>query len=215
MNPFVTIRLLAGLALASSLVACGAESNYTVTADQSRAQTINRTLYPYFQEFVDYYGRAVQQIPLHIGPLEQKVAGKCYIPGQKSAGDQIADSMLGDSSQKARRILINVRFWERNKDNHDAIQNVVFHELGHCILNRGHTKKMMRDAYGNEIPNSIMYPSEFGVKPFYRENFAHYVHELFHPAPGSPGVKGSAGSLDSPDEWSDDVWTSAAAGDEE
>lgn len=194
--------LVLGLVALAMLTGCGQDSNYTVTADESRAVTINRVLRPYFEEFVQYYGKPTAEFPLHIGPLEKGTAGKCYIPGKKSSGDQIADSVFGDSTQKNRRILISAAWFERNKENHDAIQNVVFHELGHCILNRGHQKAMVKDKYGQEIPESIMYPSEFGEKPIYRENFQRYVKELFHPRAGAETT--TAGGYGSKDEAKDD-----------
>lgn len=184
---------IAQLSLLAALVwpvsGCGVDAS-PYTLNESRAQTINRALRPYFEEFVRLRGQATAEISLHLGDLEKGTAGKCFVPGGKSGGDQIADTVFGDSTQKERRILINARFYDRNKDNRDAIENVVFHELGHCILNRGHSEKKIADQYGQEIPESIMYPSEFGHYPFYRENYVHYIKELFNPKPGSATVDG-------------------------
>lgn len=180
-----------------TLTGCGQDSNYTVTSDDTRAVTINKALRPFFEEFVGYYGKRLAEFPLHIGPLEKGVAGKCYIPGKKSSTDQVADSVLGDSTQKEKRIVISASWYDRNKADHDAIQNVVFHELGHCILNRGHDAKMTTDRYGVQIPESIMYPSEFGERSYYRDNFQRYIKELFHPAPGAATTPaGGAGAKD-------------------
>ncbi len=192
--------LLTAAALASlcpTLVGCGAQSSpYSLT--ESRANPVNAALEPYLQEFLALFNQKANLVPLTLGPLEKGVAGKCFIPGGKSEGDQIADSVFGASAQKTRRIVISMQFFEKNKDNHETIQNVVFHELGHCILNRGHTKLKMPSDFG-QIPSSIMYPVEFGDQPYYQAYYDHYVQELFTMKAGSKATD-SESSLASSDD---------------
>lgn len=197
-------RLLHGFVVSTLLlVGCGSPENYSTTTEvESRAPTINKALRPFFEEFVQYYGKDTAEFPLSIGPLEKGTAGKCYIPGKKSSTDQVADSVLGDSTTKRRRIVISASWYEKNKGSHDAIQNVVFHELGHCILNRGHREAKVKDKYGLEIPESIMFPSEFGDQEYYRSNFQRYIKELFHPRAGA--VTTEAGGYGSKAESVDD-----------
>jgi hypothetical protein len=174
------------LCLASCLSALGctaAQDPYVVT--ESRAQTVNPVLHVYAKEFANLYGQSLPEIPITIGPLEAKVAGKCYMPADKDPANQVADSVFGESTQKKIRIVISSDFYSRHKDDHDAIQIVVFHELSHCILRRGHRDEMMEtDDYG-KIPRSMMHSvGTFGDKPFYRAYYDYYVKELF-----STGVK--------------------------
>ena len=113
------------LSLSAGLTACGQPSDYS-TVTEARGQTVNAALQPYLDEFMRIFPQPTQAIPLQIGPLEKGVAGKCFLPGGKSGQDEFADSILGDSTSKERRILISERLFAANKENHLAIQNVVF-----------------------------------------------------------------------------------------
>jgi hypothetical protein len=75
------------------------------------------------------------------------------------------------------KITVNQRIWNTLND-YDK-QEVVFHELGHCILKRVHqTSEIM--AYNNtvSIAESIMYPYRISGT-IYRDNMTHYNNELF------------------------------------
>jgi hypothetical protein len=71
---------------------------------------------------------------------------------------------------------------EIDKDYYDMYSNtekeeLIFHELGHCIFNRDHTtERMMYKSYS--VPISIMYPYMFGGSWFYEQNLTHYYDEL-------------------------------------
>lgn len=56
-------------------------------------------------------------------------------------------------------------------------EEVVFHELGHCVLNRNHDDSEIT-IRGEKIPTSIMYPHVFGSASFYKENLTYYYKEL-------------------------------------
>lgn len=56
-------------------------------------------------------------------------------------------------------------------------QEVIFHELGHCVLNRGHDDTLI-SLRGEKIPTSIMYPYVFGSAFYYKENLDYYYKEL-------------------------------------
>jgi hypothetical protein len=75
------------------------------------------------------------------------------------------------------RITINARIWGTLND-YDR-QEVIFHELGHCVLRRIHQNTEMM-AYNNtlRIPSSVMYPYRI-VGTIYRDNMDHYHGELF------------------------------------
>jgi hypothetical protein len=53
-------------------------------------------------------------------------------------------------------------------------EQIIFHELGHCILSRSHTSN--KDS--GEEPLSIMYPTIFDDY-HYTLNHSYYIHELF------------------------------------
>jgi hypothetical protein len=68
---------------------------------------------------------------------------------------------------------------EFNKLSDSEKEETIYHELGHCLLNRSHNESML-DArrYGirSSIPKTIMYPYVFGTK--YLQYKGYYVNEL-------------------------------------
>jgi hypothetical protein len=75
---------------------------------------------------------------------------------------------------KPRLILISQDFWDRAT----PIQRemVIYHELGHCALDRPHTEAT--SPWGNQI--SLMYPSIFNER-MYDQDREYYIDELFNP----------------------------------
>lgn len=63
------------------------------------------------------------------------------------------------------------------KYDHYAREDVVFHELGHCVFNRNHDDSEIT-LKGEKIPTSIMYPHVFGSAYYYKENLDYYYKEL-------------------------------------
>lgn len=75
-------------------------------------------------------------------------------------------------------VLIDAKFWKAAT--YFSREAVVFHELGHCLLNREHNDKRMH-ANGESIPYSLM--NSFAPKGLiYILNRQHYVDELFYGA---------------------------------
>lgn len=77
-------------------------------------------------------------------------------------------------------IEVNPRHWEKLSDQEKEL--VIFHELGHCIFNRGHDSKMayftsdQQRAYGvSSMPKSIMYPNVFKGSTY--STFKTYYHD--------------------------------------
>lgn len=66
-----------------------------------------------------------------------------------------------------RHISILKSYWEEADDL--AKEVLMFHELGHCVLNRQHTTS--RSVMTAEVPSDLDYGA----------SHAFYVHELFHP----------------------------------
>jgi hypothetical protein len=75
------------------------------------------------------------------------------------------------------KITVNQRIWNTLND-YDK-QEVIFHELGHCVLKRVHQNSEMM-AYGGtvQVAESIMYPYRISGT-IYRDNIVHYHDELF------------------------------------
>lgn len=77
-------------------------------------------------------------------------------------------------------VTINEKIW-LNLNTMDR-QEVIFHELGHCVLRRKHQEGTVTvGGYWGTIPNSIMYPYRIPGS-IYQPNEAYYDTELFDPA---------------------------------
>jgi hypothetical protein len=118
---------------------------------------------PQLSEYVEKF-RQLYNVPANIeikfADLEIMIAGVCY-----SYGNSHEDNYI-----------------EIDRDYFDMYSNIereelIFHELGHCIFNRDHTtERMMYKSYS--VPISIMYPYMFGGSWFYEQNLTHYYDEL-------------------------------------
>jgi hypothetical protein len=75
------------------------------------------------------------------------------------------------------RVTINERIWT-NLNTMDR-QEVIFHELGHCVLRRKHQDGTVTvGGYWGTIPSSIMYPYRIPGS-IYEPNQEFYDEELF------------------------------------
>lgn len=73
---------------------------------------------------------------------------------------------------KVPTITINTKSWARMDDL--SKEALIFHELGHCVLERGHNS----ETYPDGSPVSIMHP--YGVVgATYKKNLDHYLRDLF------------------------------------
>jgi len=77
-------------------------------------------------------------------------------------------------TQAKNIIMIDKQFYETWKYNYYAIQQVVFHELGHCVMYLTHET----ERFANGMPVSIMHPQNFGFMNYYREENEYYLDEL-------------------------------------
>lgn len=73
-------------------------------------------------------------------------------------------------------ILISRATWTWLND--DEREELIFHELGHCLLNRRHVTESVR-LNGVLVPKSIMSPVLFSGA-VYNQFRSYYVYELFH-----------------------------------
>jgi hypothetical protein len=74
-----------------------------------------------------------------------------------------------------RHITIDQNFW--NKASSYTREMIVFHELGHCVLGRGHRE----DFFSNGICQSIMRSGTGGCRDAYRaDTRAYFLDELFN-----------------------------------
>lgn len=108
---------------------------------------------------LDNYRRSVQFI---MDPsLSNNVAGNCTYA----------------SDNNFAVIRINPNYWW-NYDYHRR-ESLMFHELGHCVLYRGHNSRLLNDNRAE----SVMHPFSQPFGDQYLDHYQHYMTELFGASP--------------------------------
>lgn len=76
-------------------------------------------------------------------------------------------------------ILVNPFFWNNKNYPDSDREELIFHELGHCVLNRIHDSRTVKSLDSpTQIPISIMNPYHLG-RILYESNYNYYMKELF------------------------------------
>lgn len=121
------------------------------------------------KDFVSYVERFEQDtgisvsVPIIYGSVKEEYAAVCEL-----------------YNDGYRLVRVNNYYWERMGE--FGKEELVYHELGHCVLNRDHTNDFtIVRPQGYSIPNSIMYPYTFGDSFFYFVYREHYIKELTNP----------------------------------
>lgn len=87
----------------------------------------------------------------------------------------------GDGTIAINDIVINQAYWEawyRNGRKSD-MEQLLFHELAHCLLNRGHNNAMVAATdYASQIPVTIMNAHHLDTNE-YESNYPYYIDELY------------------------------------
>ena len=146
------------------LTACGCPHKPQVNIDP--------ILQPYFDSF--FQAGMSQQVTVDISDIiiQFKVLSA-------SGVNSIVYGSCTSNINETPVVSINPNYWYSMT--HDLQESLVYHELGHCLLGRGHTTAMFKAPDGTEQPVSIMYPNstvvvEYGILKSY------YIQELFQGA---------------------------------
>ena len=76
-------------------------------------------------------------------------------------------------------IQIDVTWWNEPQDP-IQLKYLIYHELGHCILNRVHNNKMIAISNGASVYESIMNPYAY-IDDYYDANYhQHILEEYFY-----------------------------------
>jgi hypothetical protein len=141
---------------------------------------INPAFTPYVQKFEAILGRSIGDIPIQFAPQGGNTIGVCEV-----------------WNSQYREIKIDPDYWNASPSyggpvDDDEKLSLIFHELGHCVLNRGHLDTSFVDSNNYQVMNSWMNWYVF-FNDSYPESKSYYLNELFNPAPGSPGLNQSVG----------------------
>jgi hypothetical protein len=118
------------------------------------------TIEPEFQQLVDLF-ELEQNITVNVDVVFKKIdyptVGLCW-------------SNISNNQKKGIKIEIDPDFWNKSSDM--KREELLFHELGHCVLNRDHDDSIIHYT----IPKSVMYPYVF--ENAYKKYRSYYVEEL-------------------------------------
>lgn len=142
------------------LVGCGSKpiDDFVLRTDyvDHRTPHIEYELQPHVAKFEEISGHNVS-ILMEWAELDDSVMGVCY-----------------SWSDGHREIQIDSVKWVNLT--YEGQEELVMHELGHCILNLEHDEGVLDMGGWTNLPRSIMYPYVFGDYPFYKE-FQQYYHD--------------------------------------
>ena len=143
------------------LVSCGQQQ----TADLTHTPVVS--VAPAFSPYVSKF----QALSVQEGSA-QTISDLSVQFGPISTTNEIGVCETGTNLTPSITVLQST--WEQMTESEQEV--LMFHELGHCILNRVHVTSLN----GDNSPTSIMYP--YALDPtIYEANLAAYQAELFHP----------------------------------
>lgn len=133
---------------------------------QEANANIQSELFPYFDAFKD----AARDYGMEIDYNTSNVTAKLeYINDGSVAGT------CSTNGHDIRDIVIDKAFWDRAS--YLSKEMVIFHELGHCILGRGHSE----GSFQNGICKSIMRSGLGNCSDAYtNDNRDYFIQELFN-----------------------------------
>ncbi len=143
------------------LIGCGQsiQDFLNINGSPIKKAKTDPTFNPFIESFNREFGVRVS-VPIVFKAIESRYAGVClkYSSGYKE-------------------IQINSTHW--NNYSLDQKEQLIYHELGHCVFNRGHNDRMM-EANTN-CPDSIMKSYMFSLNEInncYVPERNHYMEEL-------------------------------------
>lgn len=131
----------------------------------------------YLDSFETLHGRKVDDLEMSVQTLDP-VKFK-YVLGYCEMETVIVEKLTKREEYKTPKIVLNATYWNNPEFHAQFKEELVFHELGHCILKRGHDSRLSELG----IQLSIMYPYHLGLTvgrvDFYSRNYEYYMNELF------------------------------------
>ncbi len=141
------------------LVSCGTNHVLNFEGDYTRHKT-DVEFEPYISQFQSFFGYT--NTPIIFKEREGNIAGTCT---KWSLGKRV----------QYKEIQIDLTKWLRFSEKQR--ETLIFHELGHCHLNRDHNNTVFND----DCPRSIMryqMMNSYEIENCYDVYFDHYITEL-------------------------------------
>jgi hypothetical protein len=134
---------------------------------------------PYVEKFVQVASE--QGRPVTIDQLQIRFGNAEEVKGRSQVAAAIAICTYYDD---VPTIVVDQKWWDEKlpklKESGSVAEQILFHEMGHCILKRHHVNEM--DPI-EQVPASIMY-SKYIKGDVYEKRRASYYEELFRPEEG-------------------------------
>ena len=143
--------------LLNSIAACGQ------VKEKHNADVYVEPEFQYYVELFEAEQETTVEIEMKFNTIEYPAVGRCYY------------AFYIEGPKKGERINLNIEidpiYWNEASDTEKEV--LLFHEMGHCVLNKEHNETVLTDF---NMPKSIMYPYVFN-NPYsrYRD---YYVNEL-------------------------------------
>lgn len=129
---------------------------------------IHSEILPYVKEFEAFYGKKVENTSINFTDfLGSSVVGICLSHSKNS------------DWYNSKVIKLDRRYW--NESSKSSKEILIFHELGHCELNRDHDDDFIKIKSGSKevfMSKTIM-NSYIIDEDKYKENRSYYLIELF------------------------------------
>ena len=148
------------IALITTFQSCGIIHRDFRPAEHKPNQQTNPEFYPYIQEFESYSKLNTSQVPISFANLEGNTAGVCHY------------FRMGEGPIRWGYIEIDEPNWKLMSQNQKV--NLIFHELGHCVLGRDHTPKNSVEACPSSFMDDTIL-SNYCLELHYKD----YLHEMF------------------------------------
>lgn len=159
------MKVIIAFCLLLCLAACQSDpiQGNTIT-EESSYYDVEPLMWEYFERFE--YEAKVRGYSIDLNQLQ--ISGEIK---------NIADENVAGTCQYGshiKHVTIDASFW--NRYNYLEREFVVFHELGHCVLSRGH----LESSFDNGVCKSVMHSGLSGCQVVYNNaNREYYLDELF------------------------------------
>ncbi len=139
-----------------------------ITSDAPRIYPgVAESLWVYFERFE----KAGAEQGIEVDLVRARITGVIEdIPSESVAGQ------CNFYSHSPNHVIIDAEFWSSASDNFKEM--IVFHELGHCVLNRDHREGRTDSGFCVSIMRSGEQPCR---DAYTAVNKPYYIEELFHP----------------------------------
>lgn len=155
-----------GLLVLSLSSACAPDHPSTL-----KKGTIDSAFLTFTSSFEDMYGGPITGIDIVFATQEYPTIGMCKV---------------WDYTTYTKKVIeIDPEYWYSERTSNYARTGLIYHELGHCLLDRRHTEDKFYytpegKSYTVTVASSIMYPTNF-FSALYAPLQSYYFTELLFP----------------------------------